>query len=390
MLAGHNPYLVALSVAVAILGGYTGLGLAARIAGRSGLQRRALLVGAAAFLSIGIWTMHFVGMLAAPLPGDAAYLVLPTIVSYLICALVVGVSVFFVIGSRPGALGTAVAALLLGIGISSMHYVGIHGLAGNFAIQHDLSKVALSVMIAIATAYGALRIFLAPQTGLRLAVAAFAFGLAVSGMHYTAMAGMHFVPPGAGHHSAAALSDGLQVSPQIVSLIVACLCFLIAAGFLLFLLPEQWGQVEPPARLVASNGVIFEAPPVDPGVEPASTDKVQRVPVQSAGATQFVQLGEIRSLRADAHYTWVHDGNRERMCSWSISEAEAALDPAMFLRVHRSHIVAMPHVVLIRKEGDGAVVEVDGPNPHLVPVSRARVAEVKARLGLARRQPVRG
>jgi len=81
----------------------------------------------------------------------------------------------------------------------------------------------------------------------------------------------------------------------------------------------------------------------------------------------------------------VHDGTRERMCPWSISEAEALLDPGLFVRVHRSHIVAIPHVSFVRKEGDGAVIELDGPTPHRVPVSRAKIAEVKARLGLARR-----
>ena len=53
------------------------------------------------------------------------------------------------------------------------------------------------------------------------------------------------------------------------------------------------------------------------------------------------------------------------------------------MRVHRSHIVAIPHVTFVRKEGDGAVVELDGPAPHRVPVSRAKIAELKARLGLA-------
>lgn len=386
MLTGHSPYLVTLSVVVAILGGYTGLGLAARIAGRSGVHRRALLVGAAAFLSIGIWTMHFVGMLAAPLPADAVYLVLPTIVSYLICALVVGMSVFFVVGSRPGAIGVAVSALLLGAGICSMHYVGIHGLAGHFAIEHDSRMIVLSVLIAIAAAYGALRIFIAPQVGLRLAVAAMAFGIAVSGMHYTAMTGMQFVPPADGHDMSA-MTGGLQVTPQIVSLIVACLCFLIAAGFLLFLLPEQWGQVDAAPQLIATNGMMLDAPTTN---TLSVSSKVTRIPIQSGGGAQFVNVDDVRSVRADAHYTWVHDGSRERMCGWSISEAEAALDPAVFSRVHRSHIVAVPHVTLMRREGDGAVVELGGSNPHLVPVSRARVAEVKARLGLARHHPHNG
>ena len=69
MFAGHDPYLVALSVVIAILGGYTGFGLTARIRGTPDASHRLLLAGAAFFLAIGIWTMHFVGMLAAPLPA---------------------------------------------------------------------------------------------------------------------------------------------------------------------------------------------------------------------------------------------------------------------------------------------------------------------------------
>ena len=101
MFEGHDPYLVALSVVIAILGGYTGFGLAARIRGTPDASHRLLLAGAAFFLAIGIWTMHFVGMLAAPLPAGTVYLVLPTIVSFLICALVVGISLFFVSVGEP-------------------------------------------------------------------------------------------------------------------------------------------------------------------------------------------------------------------------------------------------------------------------------------------------
>jgi DNA-binding LytR/AlgR family response regulator len=109
-----------------------------------------------------------------------------------------------------------------------------------------------------------------------------------------------------------------------------------------------------------------------------------RLPVEGADGTHFIDTADVRSVRADAHYTRVHDGTRERMCPWSISEAEAQLDPGLFVRVHRSHIVAIPHVTFVRKEGDGAVIELDGPSPHRVPVSRAKIAEVKARLGLRR------
>jgi NO-binding membrane sensor protein with MHYT domain len=397
MFEGHDPWLVALSVVIAVLGGYTGFGLAARIRGTPEASRRLLLASAAGFLAVGIWTMHFIGMLAAPIPADTVYLVLPTIISFLICALVVGMSLFFVSIGDATLPRVASAAVLLGAGIVSMHYVGIHALAGNFAIQHDLGMVALSILIAVVTAYGGLRVFLARQDGVRLLISAVAFGIAVSGMHYTAMDGMHFVLGSAGH----AHVGGLAASQQMLSLVVALLCFVIAAGFLLSLVPDPRRQtavvaiapvaetglapvqaLAEPAPVAAMSPRLRSAPLGGLGQPPRAP--APRLPVEGADGTHFIDTADVRSVRADAHYTRVHDGTRERMCPWSISEAEAQLDPGLFVRVHRSHIVAIPHVTFVRKEGDGAVIELDGPTPHRVPVSRAKIAEVKARLGLRR------
>src|SRR5258706_4380001 len=136
MIAQHVAYLVAQSVVIAILGGYTGFGLTARIRGTPEAGHRLLLAGAAFFLAIGIWTMHFVGMLAAPLPSGTVYLVLPTIVSFLICALVVGISLFFVSVGEPPISRVLASAVLLGLGIVSMHYVGMHRLFGDIAMNH--------------------------------------------------------------------------------------------------------------------------------------------------------------------------------------------------------------------------------------------------------------
>ena len=389
MFAGHDPYLVALSVVIAILGGYTGFGLTARIRGTPDASHRVLLASAAFFLAVGIWTMHFVGMLAAPLPQGTVYLVLPTIISFLICALVVGISLFFVSTGEPTLLRIVSSAVLLGLGIVSMHYVGMHGLSGPFAMRHDGAIVALSVLIAIAAAYGGLRAFLARQGGVQLMLSAIAFGIAVSGMHYTAMHGMRLVSPAPGHQH----GEGLAASPQILSLVVALLCFVIAAGFLLSLVPDGRGKATVDAPLVPDAAVPrveaarvprLRAMPLGGAGQPRAVP-APRLPVESADGTHFIDAADIRSVRADAHYTKVHDGTRERMCPWSISEAEAQLDPSLFVRVHRSHIVAIPHVSFVRKEGDGAVIGLDGPSPHRVPVSRAKIAEVKARLGLARR-----
>lgn len=406
MFAGHNPYLVALSVAIAILGGYTGFGLAARVRAASGARRRLLLAGAAAFLAVGIWTMHFIGVMAAPIPDDATYLVLPTIVSFLICALVVGVSLFFISVGKPSAARLAASALLMGGGIVSMHYVGIHGLAGAFVIEHDRLMVVLATIIAIGAAYGGLMIFLARQGGARLALSAVAFGLAVSGMHYTAMYGMHFRPAADHAHD----FGGLVASPQVLALVVSLLCFVIAAGFLLFLVPEPHRHEALP-RATGTDDVVQPASATDMLVDGAFASwnhqspfpgqragpaplggvgqpralPVSLMPVEGADGTHFIDVADVRGIRAYAHYTLLHDGTRERMSPWSISEAETLLDPAHFMRVHRSHIIAIPHVSLMRREGDGAVVELDGPSPHRVPVSRAKIAELKTRLGISGR-----
>jgi DNA-binding LytR/AlgR family response regulator len=184
---------------------------------------------------------------------------------------------------------------------------------------------------------------------------------------------------------------------------VAVLCFVIAAGFLLSLVPDPRRQTSATATndALPEAAVAAQTPEPDPGPitfprvmisaplgglgQPPRSAPAPRLPVEGADGTHFIDSADVRSVRADAHYTRVHDGTRERMCPWSISEAEAQLDPGLFVRVHRSHIVAIPHVTFVRKEGDGAVIELDGPSPHRVPVSRAKIAEVKARLGLARR-----
>jgi DNA-binding LytR/AlgR family response regulator len=141
----------------------------------------------------------------------------------------------------------------------------------------------------------------------------------------------------------------------------------------------------PDAGTAAASFPRLPSAPLGGLGQPPRPAPVPRLPVEGADGTHFIDTADVRSVRADAHYTRVHDGTRERMCPWSISEAEAQLDPGLFVRVHRSHIVAIPHVTFVRKEGDGAVIELDGPSPHRVPVSRAKIAEVKARLGLARR-----
>src|SRR5580700_12188919 len=94
MMIPHEPWLVALSVAIAIQGSFVGLSLARGIDSAEGFRRKLAIAGSAITLATGVWSMHFVAMLAANFPSAIDYLVLPTLISFLICVIVVGVGVY--------------------------------------------------------------------------------------------------------------------------------------------------------------------------------------------------------------------------------------------------------------------------------------------------------
>src|SRR5215475_6201533 len=146
----HGPWLVALSVLVAIQGAYVGLTLAVQVATAVGLRRRLLLAGAATSLAVAIWAMHFVGMLAARLPFPVDYLVFPTLLSFLVCVLVVGAAVYATSSGPLTALRLVLSAVLMGAGIFSMHYIGMTALHASAHMLHSWPFVASSLTIAIA------------------------------------------------------------------------------------------------------------------------------------------------------------------------------------------------------------------------------------------------
>jgi diguanylate cyclase len=366
----HSPWLVALSVAIAICSGYVGLGLAAQATNAFGLYRRGLIAGAAWSLGLGIWTMHFVGMLAAQLPDGTLYSVLLTLLSFLLCVLVVGVAAFIVSNYRAHRLSIGAASLIMGMGIVLMHYLGIHAVTGNYMLHHDVRFSVLAAVIAAAASYGALRMFESEVNRVALAVSALIFGLAVSGMHYTAMMGMVVMPL-----SETSKILGPSVSSDTLTIVVAVLAFVVSAVFLLYLIPEKQINESVTVALVPSQS--------HPDVQlPPKLNFVQMVPVESEGKTRLFPVGDIHAIHASTHYALVYDGLREHFSPWSITEMENKLDTSIFMRVHRSHLVAVNKVKSLRKSGDSAVLEIGSGATRTVPVSRNNYAELKERLGL--------
>src|SRR5437879_165244 len=145
--AFHDPVLVALSILIAALASYTALDLATRMRAASGRARRSWLVAAAIAMGGGIWSMHFVGMLAFSLPGiEISYDPFLTLLS-LVIPIVVAAAAFAVVGRRPQAL--LASGLAMGLAISAMHYTGMGAMRMAASIEYDPQWFVLSIVIAI-------------------------------------------------------------------------------------------------------------------------------------------------------------------------------------------------------------------------------------------------
>jgi NO-binding membrane sensor protein with MHYT domain len=396
----YETWLVLLSIVVAIQGAYVGLSLAVQIAEATGVRRRLLLAGATISLAVAIWTMHFVGMLAVRLPFQVDYLVLPTLLSFLVCAIVVGVAVYVTSSGPLTLLRLTFSACLMGGGIFTMHYIGMSALDASTYMVHDRVYVAASMAIAIAAS--GLALWLAAGRGGRppLIFSAAAFGIAVSGMHYTAMAGVTLYPFVTNSSGAPALSTDL------LAIIVAVVAFCVSGIFLLLLLPDSTRATSRPAvaageptvataaKMVATPSTVPAAASGDEespefgrgtylplgGVGAPPRRFARHLPIEREGGTHFFAVDDVVAIHANAHYTYIFDGNDKLFCPLAIGDVESRLDKNRFVRVHRSHIVNIDRVVGYKRSGDNEFVEMAALHHYTVPVSRSRIGSLKSRV----------
>ena len=201
LIGSYNYALVALSVLIAMFASYAALDLAGRVTAAGGWTRAVWLLGGAGAMGTGIWSMHYIGMLAFILPVPVAYH-LPTVLLSLFAAILASVIALYMVSRQKMGVSRAVAgSVLMGAGIASMHYIGMAAMRLAAICQFNSSLVVMSVVFAVLISFAALWItfhFRDEKTGIgweKLAGAA-VMGVGISVMHYTGMAAASFMPSG--------------------------------------------------------------------------------------------------------------------------------------------------------------------------------------------------
>ncbi|WP_339519172.1 putative bifunctional diguanylate cyclase/phosphodiesterase [Pseudomonas proteolytica] len=198
MLTGsYSPALVLISLLVAILASYTALDLTGRIATAKGRAVYLWMAGGALAMGCGVWSMHFIGMLAFSLPITLGYDIGITALSLLIAMLSSGFALWLVNQPRLPAWQLGFGALIMGAGISAMHYTGMAAMRMTPGIDYDPTLFAASLLIAVGASAAALWIAFnlrrnTPYVRLARGGAAVVMGVAIVGMHYTGMAAARF------------------------------------------------------------------------------------------------------------------------------------------------------------------------------------------------------
>ncbi|QRN98046.1 GAF domain-containing protein [Archangium violaceum] len=195
----YHPGLVLLSILIAVAASYTALDLAGRVAGTTGMARRVILGSGAAMMGVGIWSMHFVGMLAFRMSMPMSYGPGLTALSMGVAILGAWAALFVVSRSLVTPDRLVTGGIFMGLAICAMHYIGMAAMLMEATLQYDPLLFTLSVLVAIAASLAALWLALRFQREQRAwswakLVSALLMGAAISGMHYTGMAAARFVP----------------------------------------------------------------------------------------------------------------------------------------------------------------------------------------------------
>ncbi|HWP26584.1 MAG TPA: MHYT domain-containing protein [Xanthobacteraceae bacterium] len=361
MTGTFNPGLVALSIVTAIFASFTVFHLVGSKASQR-FSRKSLLFMSALAMGGGIWSMHFIAMLAFRLPVAVNYDLLITLISLLVAIFMAGVGIFAASYGRKTTAGLLIGGGFTGIGIVSMHYIGMAAMQAQATMSYDALLVAASVAIAVVASTAALWLALNLRVAWHKLAAAVVMGGAISGMHYTGMAAVSFQPA-----EFPVAYEALAIAPPILAIVIAVATFAYLIFALLSALPET----------------LEGSPDATSTGRPEATDLlIKKLPVFHNKQITLLDLDQVIHVQADGHYTAIFTADGRYLCNLTMSEVEAKLDPKMFVRVHRSHIVNIRHAKSFERQPDHAMIVVDDREASRIPVSREKVQKLRVMLGL--------
>lgn len=376
----HNHLLISASLIVAMMAGFTGLSVMQGASGLNLVARKRAVIMAAIAMGTGIWSMHFVAMLGMKLPVPFFYDALITLASALVAILVVGIALL-IMHFIPRTVQTkTIAGVIVGSGILAMHYLGMYGIR----LVHPIySGIGIIVAIATSIILSTSMIFIAynERENKNIIAGTVLFGIAVFMVHFVAMAGTEFE-----EMSNAPVPD-LRMSNEVLALGVALASFVISGAFLLMsvsLLPSNF-KADLVEKAITDSFVSEKATDViavNPNV-PGEKNWVQ-IPYEKNNQTHFIKVEDIAAIRAEGHYTILYSVDEKHFCPWNISEMKKRLSGEGFLQTHRSYLVNPRHISSFERTKDnGYLLFSKFKSFEKVPVSRSKLNEIRKELDIS-------
>ena len=377
----HNPWLVAASLAVALMAGFTGLSLTKNASGLSVERRKANVVLSAIALGGGIWSMHFVAMLGMELPIDYYYDPLITLISALTAILLVGLALLLLHFKQRTNITITCAGGIVGVGILAMHYIGMSGIQRCLPL-YSITGIIISITSSIILSIAAIWLAYGARTHKNIILGTLFFGIAVFAVHFVAMSGTSFIEV-----QLEAAADRL-IDNDTLAFLVTIGVFILCGGFLLNG-ATFWDNKKQITTMHGAAPFVADVPLNDArstnqsglATSAQKAEGVKQMPYEKNGLTYFINCRDVAVIRAEGHYTILYSNNEKLFCSWSISEAIKRLSPGTFVRTHRSYLINPTHVSgFERKKDNGICYFENTPSIGKVPVSRSRLADVKSSL----------
>ncbi len=226
LFPSHNVTLVLAALAVSLMASFTGLSLTRGSMSRPSSERKRLVTMAAVALGVGIWSMHFVAMLGMRLPVAFYYDALTTLISALVAILMAGIALLILHFPARSPRTITTAGIVVGLGIPLMHYIGMSGIRLCLPV-YSATGLALAVSVSLALGIGSVWVIYGARRHRNILLGTVALGTSVVVVHFIAMAGTGFLPDESPGGS------GPRLDNATLAMIVALVAFGLCGAFLL-------------------------------------------------------------------------------------------------------------------------------------------------------------